>query len=59
MKANTILVSNLASALIIAIEAQKKQEAQYGPDYRSCFRAGLESNLEELRKTGQIEIKFE
>lgn len=53
-----ILASNLAHALSDAIRVARSQDADHGPDFRSTYRAGLESCLDSLVKHGTIEVKW-
>lgn len=53
-----ILASNLACALRDAIHVNAEHEARHGPDFRSAYRAGLESCLAALVKHGTIEVRW-
>lgn len=55
---NTILEENLTTALRIAIQHLEKEEAKMGYTLPSALRAGLESNLERLRKGEPLEIRY-
>lgn len=46
----------LATALYLAVEQLKKQEARYGPNFCSCQRFVMQEALEKLDNGERIEI---
>ncbi len=59
MNEDKIRVSNLATALRIAIETLKKrEELAWGIGNKSALRAGLESNLEAIKSGKTLRIDY-
>lgn len=54
---NYILESNLISALRYAIDALAQRESRIGPNFCSCQRAALQSNLARLEAGEGIEVR--
>lgn len=54
---NYILECNLQSALYLAVQKLKEQEAKNGPEFCSSFRKGLEENLKGIREGRPLVIR--
>lgn len=58
MSQNTILADNLKQALHLAVATLAKAEFNtHGPDFKSCYRAGLEQNLRDWALGEPLVIK--